>query len=41
MIRYDKERQGVIRCDKEIGAWELYLKLQNKNGFAYNLRDKL
>ena len=32
-IRCDKDKkwQGVIRCDKKIGAWELILKLLNEN----------
>ena len=41
VIRCDKVWQGMIRCDKKIGAWKLILKLPNENGFASNLRDKV
>ena len=41
MIRCDKERLGVIRCDKKLGDWELILQLPNENSFASNLGDKL
>ena len=35
---WDKEWQGMIRCDKELGAWELILNLPNGNGFVSNLQ---
>ena len=41
MIRYDQGQQGVIRCDKKLGAWELILKLPIENGFLSNLEDKV
>ena len=37
----DNEWQGLIRCVKKIGAWELILKLANENGFVSNLGDKV
>ena len=40
-IRFEKEWQHVIRCDKNSGAWELILKFPNENVFLSNLGDKV
>ena len=40
MIRREKERQGLIGCDKKSAAWKLILKLP-KNGFLSNLGDQV
>ena len=31
----------MVRCDKKIEAWELILKLGNKNAFFSNLGNKV
>ena len=31
----------MIRSDKELGAWELILKLPNENGFVLSLGNKV